>query len=384
MARMQRKRWPDGFYHANVTIGRDPETGRPIRKFLKAKTNKALDEKIAAVKAGKYTDDGKKVKPITFIEYAEKWFTLTKSGKSTNTRAQYRNTLDRHCDILRDMPLKNITKSDVLLQLQQSEGHHATQEIMLTCFKQIFNCACDDQIMSYNPAGNIRLNPEPVKKEKRQLTEFEMRCFKQADLTAKERCFVSLLLYTGARRGEILALTKSDINLRKRAISINKAVKHIRDVTEISAPKSKAGYRDIPIFEPLFPVLKEYLKKLDTELLFVSKQSENGKFSPLSKYETQKLWKSIYQKVNSVARKEIRSGNAPDIISLDDPLQGITPHFFRHNLTTILYYSGIDVKDTARILGHSNVNITLETYTHLDEQKRAENVDAVNRYLSGL
>ena len=88
--------------------------------------------------------------------------------------------------------------------------------------------------------------------------------------------------------------------------------------------------------------------------------------------------------VNSFARKEIRSGNAPDIISLDDPLQGVTPHFFRHNLTTILYYSGIDVKDTARILGHSNVNVTLETYTHLDEQKRAENVDAVNRYLSGL
>ena len=53
MARMQRKRWPDGNFHANVTVGRDPETGRPIRKFLKAKTNRELDAKIAEVKAGK-------------------------------------------------------------------------------------------------------------------------------------------------------------------------------------------------------------------------------------------------------------------------------------------------------------------------------------------
>lgn len=96
------------------------------------------------------------------------------------------------------------------------------------------------------------------------------------------------------------------------------------------------------------------------------------------------MWNTIYEKANSVARSEIQKRKTPDIISLDDPLQGLTPHYFRHNMTTILYYSGVDIKAAARLLGHANVNITLEVYTHLDKEKQAENVKSINRYLSGL
>lgn len=384
MARAKRRKWDDGYYHANVTIGRDPETGKPIRKFLKARTQTELDRKIEKVKATQYTDDGKAQATITFNAYAKKWFELTKSSKASNTKLQYSNVLRNHCNIIGDMPLDAIKKSDILLQLQESQGHYSTQEIMLTCFKQVFNCASDDEIILRNPAANVKLDQEPTRNKRRQLTAFELDCFKKADLTLQQRTYLSLLLYTGCRKGEVLALTKTDINLRKKTISVNKALKHIVSTIEVSEPKSQAGFREIPIFDPLFPVLKAYLKSLDTEYLFTGSKDESGKPNPMTKWEAQKMWNSIYEQASSVARSEIQSGNAPDIISLDDPLQGLTPHYFRHNMTTVLYYSGVDIKDAARLLGHANVNVTLEVYTHLDKEKQAENVQSVNRYLSGL
>lgn len=381
MAKQQRRKWNDGFYHQNVTIGRDPQTGKPIRKFLKAKTNKELDAKVEALKNKTYTENGQEEKPLTFGQYAEKWLTLTKSDKATSTKAQYRNVLDNHCDVIRNMLLTEITESDIRLQLQQTAAGHATKELMLTTFKQVFQSAHGDRLVIWNPVCNIQLEPEKKQEKRRALTHFELECFRKTALTKEEHCYVSLLLYTGCRRGEILALCKTDINLRKREIRIHKAVKHIGNLTEVSAPKTHAGYRTIPIYEPLFPVLKDYLKSLSTDYLFTRTDTETGENRVLNKSEAQKLWKDIYNKVNRTARSEILAGNTRDVINLDDPLQGLTPHFFRHNLTTILYYSGLDVKDVSKQLGHASITTTLDTYTHLDKQKAAANIDKVNHYL---
>lgn len=45
----------------------------------------------------------------------------------------------------------------------------------------------------------------------------------------------------------------------------------------------------------------------------------------------------------------------------------LTPHIFRHNYATMLYYSGVNLKEAQRLLGHSSIKITLEIYTHLAE-----------------
>lgn len=47
----------------------------------------------------------------------------------------------------------------------------------------------------------------------------------------------------------------------------------------------------------------------------------------------------------------------------------LTPYIFRHNYSTMLYYLKVDVKEAARIMGHSNIKVTLEIYTHLDSLK---------------
>ena len=376
MARKKRTKRADGRYQESVQIGRDPETGKPIRKVFYGKTHAELDERVNAFKAELAA--GLKPNHITFSEYGAKWFNLTKQEKAMNTKRMYENVLRNHTNIIGDMAVKDIRKSDILLQLNESAGHYPTQEFMLTTFTQIFDCAIDDEIILRNPTRNIKLPSEPPKQERRQLTRFELDCIAAADLNPEERCYTSLLLYTGMRRCEIFALTKADINLRRKQIQVNKAVKYYGSSTEISEPKSAAGFREIPILDALLPDLKQYMKSIDTEYLFVGKDRAKVK----TDYETRVLWNSIYKKMNTAAIERIKAGNGPDVINLLDPMQGITPHYFRHNFATTLYYAGADAKSAAKLLGHANVSMTLDVYTHLDAERLHETADKLNQYLS--
>lgn len=381
MARRKYKKRADGRYETTVKIGINPDTGRPIRTHLYAYTVKELEKKreeyIKKVKGGLVCD-----RPVTFEEYARKWLELTKNGKSTNTKNIYSGVLRNHSDYLNPKRLDKITKSDIQLQLNLAAGHRATQEHMTITFKQIFDCAVDDGLILRNPAQNIRLDNERKETKKRQLTAFELDCVTAADLDQEERCFISLLLYTGMRKGEVYALSKSSIDLKAGMIHVNRTAIYATSKTDITPPKSNAGFRDIPILEPLKPILSNYLHSLDTEYLFTRKNAESGKFEFLTKAQTDTLWKHIYKKLNETAKEQIAAGkHSCDVIPpLSDPMQGITPHYFRHNFATILYYAGVDVKDAARILGHANTNITLAIYTHLDQEKSAS-ADKINQYL---
>ena len=381
MARKKYKRRADGRFDTTVKIGVNPKTGRPIRKHIYARTVKELEAKRAEFV--KQRDMGLiSDKPVTFAEYAEQWMELTKSGKSTNTKNIYSGVLRKHSGHLNPKRLDKITKSDVQLQLNQAAGHHATQEHMIMTFKQIFDCAVDDGLILRNPASNIKLDVERKEKQKRALTDFELNCVAAADLDPEERCFISLLLYTGMRKGEVFALSKSSVDLKNSTIHVNRNIVYGKGFSELDVPKSNAGFRDIPILEPLKPILSDYMQSMDSEYFFVKKQAENGEYEFLTKAQTDTLWKHIYKKLNETAKQQIAAGKCRcDIIPpLSDPMQGITPHYFRHNFATILYYADVDVKEAARILGHSNANITMSIYTHLDREKSAS-ADKIDRYL---
>lgn len=320
-------------------------------------------------------------RPMTFAEYAEQWFELNKSGKSANTRTVYANVLKNHIGYISQKKIDKITKSDVQMQLKQADGHHSTQEIILLLIRQILDSAVDDGLAIRNVAQNIKLDQERAEQKKRQLTAFEMDAIAAADLDQEERCFISLLLYTGMRKGEILALSKDSIDLKGGLIHVNRtAVYADKDNTILTAPKTNAGFREIQILEPLRPILSDFMSKLDREYLFERKDVETGEYRLLKNREVAAFWRGIYKKLNAAGRKLLAAGGYDIIPPLSDPMQGITPHYFRHNFATILYYAGVDVKDAARILGHSNINVTLGTYTHLDKEKSAS-ADKLNQYL---
>lgn len=157
------------------------------------------------------------------------------------------------------------------------------------------------------------------------------------------------------RRGEILALIQNDIDLKHDTIDVNKAIGYSQNQAYLKQPKTAAGYRTIDILSPLRPILCDYLYNLDAIYLFT-----DSKGQIMSKTVYRRFRNKIYQKLQIAAGYK---GSGPD------PIAGLTPHIFRHNFATMLYYAGVDVKEAQRIPGHSDSRTTIDIYTHLDQEK---------------
>lgn len=359
MSRRYKKR-KDGRYATTVMVGYKPD-GRANNIFVSAKTEKELRDKIAEVKMKAKAGEIMKQSDMLLQDYIDSWMETYKAAASINTRAMYDNAVSKHIKpAIGYLPLNKIVRSDVQHLINDNIEHPRTCEIIKMTLVQILNSAIDDKLLFDNVARKVTL-PKKHKSEKRALTDLEKDAIKKADFTMTERALIMILFYFGLRRGEVLALTKSDIDLKKRALTVNKAV-----VFDVNTPivkegaKSDAGNRSIPIPESAVAFLRDFLKSVDTFYLFPGKNAET-----LSKTQYVKMWERIIKKMNDAV-----TSDREKIIGAE-PISGLTAHIFRHNYCTMLYYSGISQKKAVELMGHSDIKMIMEVYAHLDEEKEA-------------
>ena len=219
----------------------------------------------------------------------------------------------------------------------------------------------------------VTINKAPAS-EKRCVTKFEFDAIRQADLSAKEKIFLDVLLYTGLRRGEALALTIKDIDLSSKVLNINNSLFFKENEPFIKCPKTKAGIRKVPIPNALLYELNSYCKSLNGFVLFAM---ENENFMTRSSFR--KFWEGIIKKVKFAADELITQDSS---VKSSEQKIGFTPHTFRHTYATNLYYAGVDIKTAQYFLGHSNLSVTLNIYTHLKKENvEVSEVEKINDYL---
>ncbi|MCI6731859.1 MAG: site-specific integrase [Lachnospiraceae bacterium] len=373
------KKRADGRYMTQISIGTDPKTGKLIRKTLYAKTIAELKSKEIQVRSDlKRGLDVHNSGKLTLLEYAWKWYDLNTPGKSHSSIDRYNRLIRLHLNLIGHLKLQEVTQSDIMLQLNSLGELHETKRCLLLLLKQIFRSAIGDRLLIYDPTAYVKL-PNIVRTEKEPLSEFEVQCLEEADLDDSERCFVNILYYTGMRKGEVLALSKRDIDFKKKTIYVWSAVEYRGNTPNLkNMPKTEAGVRFIPIPADLLLPLKDYVKKLPPGGLLFS--DKDGKL--LKKSAARSLWDRIYRKASDVAGCERSISPSKKVIYINDPLKGLTPHRFRHNYATMLYYAGVDVKEASKILGHADVATTLRIYTHLIENQKLTSADKLNMYLA--
>lgn len=158
---------------------------------------------------------------------------------------------------------------------------------------------------------------------------------------------ILLLLETGMRVGEALALKWADILWDRQAVAIKGTLVRLSSepgVTYIqNSPKSRTSKRVIPLSDRAFEVLKRVRseQQVDSELIFPSPNNVKMPFS--------------YSSVEHHARRLCKL--------LDIPYKGL--HAFRHTFATNCYERGCDVKILSKLLGHADVAITYNIYIHL-------------------
>lgn len=195
--------------------------------------------------------------------------------------------------------------------------------------------------------------------------------------TAYFGLFAMLLISTGFRRGEALALTWGDVDYKSKTTSCSKQV-IFRNTAHIGDVKTKSGIRTVPLLSDLAKVLKRPKKAKDTDYVF---PAVNSSFFSQSSFERHWDHYCKDQGFKVCVLEEPRVSQQKHKYIYREYKNTLTPHVLRHGYATMLYDAGVDAFTAQKLLGHAHIETTLAVYTHLSQRKKDESIQKLTAYV---
>ena len=344
----------DGRWQGAVTIGRN-DNGSQRRQYVYGKTRGEVAEKmnklINSINSGSFID---KNKNPTVEEWLYFWLlTYKKNSVKQKTFDQYEGVIRVHLvpefGDLRLVELKEAQLQKFYNRLFVNGLSARSIQIINTVLSAALKKAIKSRLILFNVCDAVEL-PKQTKKERRVLSAEEQEQLLKELKKDEQGAMYIFALFTGLRRGEVLALRWSDVDLEAGIIKVTKALNRVKTYVDsgdktkliVSEPKTETSKRVIPIVDSLIPLLKKQ-KKLtrDNNELDLVFPSEAGGYIDPGNYN-RKFYKIVK-----------RSG-----------LPKANPHSLRHSFATRALEAGVDLKTTQELLGHSSISITADLYTH--------------------
>jgi len=274
-------------------------------------------------------------------------------------------------------PLKKITSTQIQRFINDKYKHgrvDGTGGLSSSSVKHIFNViygameqALKNNMVTQNPCHAVVL----PKKEKREILFFnptEANKFLDTIKQSKYYPLYSLELVTGLRLGEIIALRWENVDFDKSTISIKQTAAIVRKKDQsnsgvihseviLQTPKTKRSTRTLYIEEPIVNMLRKLRKEQLQRVMECGDQYNNSGFVFTNDYGNMVHPRSVQDHF----KRAIKKAGLPNLHF----------HCLRHTAASIMLYNGVDIKTVQEILGHEDIQTTLDIYTHvLDEAKR--------------
>lgn len=340
MAKYSRRK--NGLYVYQYRIGYDAK-GKRIMRTLYGRTVTELEAKI---RDGKRQQENRTTGNVFLADYCREYVELYKASRSENTRAMYDKCIRYQIEpLFAGLKLRDLTSNDIQKAVNRLGDKRRTAEVMIGLLRQVCRQAQNDAIFARNPCQMINLPPKRKKAEKRALSASEREKMRSAPFTERENAFVFILYGTGLRREEALGLRLRDVDLDAQEVRVRQVVTFPENSAVIRpCAKNDTSIRAVPLPASCVERVRPWynvrtLSGADPDELL---------FPDFSKTVYRRFWEKITAK-------------------LDSPT--LTAHMFRHNYATLLYYSGVTLKQAAVLLGHSSTRMILEIYAHLDDER---------------
>lgn len=299
---------------------------------------------------------------MTFGFYADQWLTLKRQDIGYSQYIAYKCSL-KHLQPIFYMEIDEIRVNDIQAIITALSACNPTtkkptakktlSDAKMTA-KQVFQYAIDLRDIAYNPAESVKIPRNAPKSTRRALTVEEREIITNTPHPTQTAAMI--MLYGGLRRGEVIALRYSDIDLEHGTITVNKSVDLTKNQPIIKATKTKAGNRFVQIPK----ILTDFLSQRKSEILPNESDIVIAE-KILSASSWRKRW-SRYLK--------------------DVGLDGVTPHMLRHTACTMMIESGMDVSSVKNQMGHSDIQTTLEIYTHITQKHTINEVKKLDTYIA--
>ena len=359
-------------YMLQAYLGVDPFTGkqkRTTRRGFKTQkeAKKAERELLLSIEENGFTDHSSKP---TFKEVADLWLdsyeTTVKPTTYQNTKNYLNAIIEHHFKDIRIESVSVAMMQKIVIKLSKK---YVTYLNYLSIINRVFKYAVHLDIVQTNPVDRIiRPKQQKLRKEKIALIKEELNQFLTlAKNDARPVLYTAwhILAYTGLRRGELLGLEWSDIDFKNKTISVSKTLVTINGRLSTQKPKTKRSARTISLDDSTVQVLKDW--KLEQKKLFF-------KFGIKSKDIVITNTKGGYFDFAHF-RDELK------YFLGKHKLKQFSVHSLRHTHASLLFEAGIEPKTISDRLGHSNIQTTLDMYTHLNDKQRSDVADRLLKFL---
>ena len=302
----------------------------------------------------------------TVIELVEKYISL-KTGVSHNTRAGYKTVINLlKKDPFGKLRIDKVHLSDAktwLIKLQQTDGKgYSSIHSIRGVLRPAFQMAVDDDLIRKNPFGfelasvivNDSVTREAItRKQERELLKF----IKEDKHFSRYYDAIYILFHTGLRISEFCGLTFSDIEFKQMRIKVDHQLQRTSEMQYvIQEPKTESGIRYIPMSEEVAACFRRIIANRTAPkvepmvdghagFLFLDKNDR-----PMVALHWEKYLEHIVEKYNKIYRI---------------PMPKVTPHVCRHTFCSNMAKSGMNPKTLQYIMGHSDISVTLNVYTHV-------------------
>ena len=309
----------------------------------------------------------------TVIALLERYIGL-KQGVRYNTRVGYNFVLNLvKQEDFGYRQIGSIKVSDAqqwIIKLHKDGRGYSTITSVRGVVKPAFQMACNEDIIRRNPFDFKLVDVVPNDSKKRgAMTEEQqdlwMTFIREDKTYAKYYDEFVVLLGTGMRVSEFCGLTMNDLDFESRRIRVDhQLVRERSGKYYVEKTKTACGVRYIPMTDDVYQSLKNILacrKKAKVETIV---DGYSG-FILLDKDSKPKVALHIENEMRWAMKKYGK-------LHPDQPLPNITPHVFRHTFCTNMANAGMDVKTLQYLMGHSDVGVTLNIYTHASYDRAAE------------
>lgn len=405
MASISKK--PNGSYMITVSDGRDMNGKQVLRRMTykpKGKSQKAIDKELTSaaalfeerVKNGEFLSGDK----MKFKEFMEKWIDeWAVTHLTPRVQQDYIAMIEKHgLPVFGNMPIGKIKSAHIQGIITDLNKDHAPTSVrkIVSAFSSVFQYAYRMDVIKENPVRRCEqprmkhdtdlhfFTADQAKRFLKAIQEPQIYTYRRRNGTVytEERymqtqlkAFFFLAIYSGCRRGELLALTWRDIDFRNCKLSITKATSKLRTgEQEIKDPKTVKGVRELRLPKQCFEILRRWhieekelclmlgedwkgksVREFDDNFIFIV-QTSGEQMHTDTPYQSFQRFIKHYN--NSVRKK--------------DKLPEITLHDLRHTSATLLLSEGMDIEEVSRRLGHSKPSVTLDVYGHALPEKDDE------------
>ena len=369
-----RKR-PDGRWEGRYIAGHD-ETGKPIRRNVLGKTQAEVKEKLRrAIEESQEIDVGR-AEEYTVEKWLKTWYELySRPNIREATQERYWNHIRYHIiPEIGKLKLTKLTSRDIQKMYNNVRDHGRvpkgpndkrdrtlTASYIISLHRMLKMClerAVKGELLLRNPCDNVVL-PKNDKKEIKILKPEHMKAY----LAEAERRGVLpiffLELCSGLRKGELVALLWSDLDVKRGTISVSKQAVRVKGGgVKVTTPKTATSIRveSIPK-EAVDMLIEEHRKHPGSPYMFPSPVTGEMYYPDTIAAIHTKILKTL-------------------------GLEHTRFHALRHTFATMALQNGVDIRTVSGMLGHADPGFTLRTYTHATNPMQALAAQTVGKFMS--